>query len=98
VKFCLVEGMIERGQLVWSGNRLRYPPLAAVHVTVVEDEVYRGIWRVRQPDGTLTDMVNRARARDAARSILVRVLNSRETAAEGSSVRFGAGLSVQTRW
>jgi hypothetical protein len=36
-------------------------------VRVVPDETYPNMWRVRQPDGTLSDMVNRARAWDAAR-------------------------------
>ena len=38
-------------------------------VSVVADAVYPGMYRVRMPDGTLTDMVNRARAWDAARML-----------------------------
>jgi hypothetical protein len=35
--------------------------------TVVPDKEWRGMYRVRKPDGRLTDMVNLTRARDAAR-------------------------------
>ena len=37
--------------------------------SVVPDEKYPGMWRVQSPDGTLSDMVNLTRAKDAARSI-----------------------------
>jgi hypothetical protein len=33
---------------------------------VVPDERYPGMYRVRLPDGSLSDMVNLARAKDAA--------------------------------
>ena len=35
--------------------------------TVVPDKEWRGMYRVRKPDGRLTDMINLTRARDAAR-------------------------------
>ena len=38
-------------------------------VSVVADAVYPGMYRVRMPDGTLTDKVNRARAWEAARML-----------------------------
>ena len=34
--------------------------------TVVADKEWRGMYRVRSPDGRLTDMVNLTRTRDAA--------------------------------
>jgi hypothetical protein len=34
--------------------------------TVLPDEEWSGMYRVRRPDGTLTDMVNLTRAKDAA--------------------------------
>ena len=43
----------------------RYPG----NVLVVPDDTYAGMYRVRHPDGTLTDMTNRARAWDAARPL-----------------------------
>ena len=36
---------------------------------VVPDGKYPGMWRIRTLDGTLSDMVNLSRAKDAARSI-----------------------------
>jgi hypothetical protein len=36
---------------------------------IERDEVYPEMWRVRRPDGSLTDIVNRTRAKDAAVSI-----------------------------
>jgi hypothetical protein len=38
-------------------------------VSVVADGTYPGMYRVRMPDGSLTDMVNRARAWEAARML-----------------------------
>ncbi len=35
--------------------------------TVIPDPDWAAMYRVRRPDGTLTDMVNLTRARDAAR-------------------------------
>jgi hypothetical protein len=47
-------------------------PTPRIHpsgVSVVPDDTYPGMWRVRHPDGSLSDMVNRARAWDAARNL-----------------------------
>jgi hypothetical protein len=45
---------------------------------IVPDEKYPAVmWRVRLPDGRLTDMVNRTRAKDAAISIALSILNGR---------------------
>ena len=32
----------------------------------VPDKTYPGMWRVVRPDGSLSDMVNKSRAKDAA--------------------------------
>jgi hypothetical protein len=45
--------------LVWSG------PL----VEVVADAEWLGMWRIRTRDGRLSDMVNLARAKDAAKLV-----------------------------
>jgi hypothetical protein len=37
--------------------------------SVVEDSRYLGMWRVMAKDGTLSDMVNLTRAKDAAMSL-----------------------------
>lgn len=56
----------------WRENRLgvRGDWRGSPSVEIVPDERYPDMWRVRLTDGTLTDMVNRTRARDAARAIL----------------------------
>jgi hypothetical protein len=33
---------------------------------IVPDKTYPGMWRVLRPDGSLSDMVNRTRAKDVA--------------------------------
>lgn len=35
-------------------------------VQLLQDKQYPGMWRVRRPDGSLSDMVNFDRAKDAA--------------------------------
>jgi hypothetical protein len=72
--------MIETAQLEWRGNELfrqgsRHPVLS-----IEPDATYPAMWRVRRPDGTLTDMVNRTRAKDAGLSIARRHLEAREKA------------------
>jgi hypothetical protein len=39
------------------------------------------MWRVRLPDGHVTDMVNLSRAKDAAASLALAALNRRQEAA-----------------
>jgi hypothetical protein len=44
-------------------------------VRVVPDEKYPGMWRVRSPDGRLSDMANITWAKDAAVTMALAVLN-----------------------
>lgn len=78
--------MIESRDLVWASDRLRCPAKRSF-VTVEPDDVYAGMYRVRRCDRTLTDFANLSRARDAAKSILLSVLNTRETATEAAPAR-----------
>jgi hypothetical protein len=64
----------------WDGDRL-YLGNRLSGFTVVRDERYPTMSRVRAPDGTLSDMVNRTRAKDAAVARAVAALNGRETGA-----------------
>src|SRR4029077_5139879 len=48
-----------RDELDWHGNVL---------AQIEPDAVWPSMWRVRTPDGRLTEMVNISRARDAARA------------------------------
>jgi hypothetical protein len=63
--------------LLWKGNELRLKGRTIVEI--VEDSKYPGMWRVKKPDGSLTDMVNITRARDAARGLALGILNTKET-------------------
>ena len=64
-----------RDELNWHGNVLQ---LGRRKLAQIEpDAVWPSMWRVRTPDGRLTDMVNISRARDAARALALAALNQR---------------------
>jgi hypothetical protein len=48
-------------------------PAAAVYVAIVPDERFPGTYRLKRTDGTLSDMVNLTRAKDALAAIQGRV-------------------------
>jgi hypothetical protein len=64
--------------LEWKGDGLHLHGKGKPIVTIVPDGKYPNMWRVCHPDGRLTDMVNRTRAKDAAVSIALGILNSRK--------------------
>jgi hypothetical protein len=51
-----------------SNRTLQYTLAYGSHpvADVVPDQVYAGMWRVRMLDGTLSDLTNLTRAKDAA--------------------------------
>jgi hypothetical protein len=53
--------------LSWRGNDLRCA--GKTIVSIAPHRTYTGMWRVVLPDGRLSDMANRARAKDAAMTI-----------------------------
>ena len=68
--------------LTWRGDELfrqgsRHPVLC-----IERDGTYPSMWRVRRPDGSLSDMANRTRAKDAALSIALRHLRGGETSSD----------------
>jgi hypothetical protein len=65
--------MDARSNASWKGDKL-YLGTRQSGYSVMPDKQYPTMWRVRRPDGTLSDMVNRARAKDAALSMLDRDL------------------------
>lgn len=85
--------------LEWRGNRLtaRDGGRRAPSVEIVADTDWPRMYRIKLPDGSLTDMLNRARARDAARSILLAILNGQETRSEAPPMRFGGKVASETR-
>jgi hypothetical protein len=84
--------MIGVRQLEWrtDGERPTLHRLnrKSVLATVEPDATWPGMWRVRRPDGSLTDMANLTRAKDAALSLTLSALNRhvREAGAVGAPV------------
>ena len=66
--------IVSNAQLRWKEHEIWFQDrkLAAV----VQDKKYPTMWRVDRLDGTLSDMVNLSRAKDAARGFALSVLNS----------------------
>jgi hypothetical protein len=50
--------MIGRANLSWKGDRL-YVGTRLSGYSVVPDEQYPSMWRIRRPDGSSSDMVSR---------------------------------------
>jgi len=72
-------------RMSWKGDKLYYLGRRSDY-SVVQDEKYPQMWRVRRPDGSLSDMVNQTRAKDAAMVMLGRDLNVSQTARDQSPV------------
>jgi hypothetical protein len=80
--------VFSRASLEWRGDCLGVRgDRRAPSVALVEDGTYPGMFRVQLPDGELTDMVNRTRARDAAKLILLGILNRRKTGPVAAPMR-----------
>ena len=72
-----------RHDLQWKGRELRLNT-GRLLGTIEPDSEWAGMFRVRLPDGWLSDMVNLTRAKDAAISLSLGRLNQhQETRAEG---------------
>jgi hypothetical protein len=70
-----------RDRLTWKGNRLCVGAGKRSLVEIEPDARCPGMRRARHPDGSLSDMVNQTRARDAATSLALRILQVEETRA-----------------
>jgi hypothetical protein len=66
----------------WKGTRLCLDNRTTEY-SIETDERYPAMWRVRRPDGSLSDMANRTRAKDAAMVMLDRDLRRRESHSGG---------------
>jgi hypothetical protein len=67
--------MYDRHDLRCDGYRLRLHS-GRLLATIVPDPGWDGMWRVRMPDGHVSDMVNLTRAKDAARLLALASLNA----------------------
>ena len=70
------KSIVGRDRLEWRGDTLHRVRGRAI-VRIVPDKTWPDMWRVRLPDGRLTDMVNESRARDAAISAALAILSER---------------------
>ena len=75
-----VGGMYDSQKLTWrktaDGWDLHVYGRHGSIVSVIPDGTYPAMWRVRRPDGGLTDMANLSWARDGAVAIALGVLNA----------------------
>jgi hypothetical protein len=69
-----------RGDLKWRDRQLRLTT-GRLLATIEPDSNFAGMFRVRLPNGHLTDMVNLTRAKDAAISMALTALNNFRTQA-----------------
>jgi hypothetical protein len=91
--------MIDSKQLNWrpagDGFSLHLERRATALLHVIPDKTYEGMWRIRFADGSLSDMTNLIRAKDAGRSIALTTLNNelryRQTTPEGCYSDSNAG-------
>jgi hypothetical protein len=75
--------MLSRANLIWDGDQLYRAGSRRPLLTLIRDEKYPCMWRVRMPDGRLSDIANRTWAKEAAAAIALSILKARETAREG---------------
>jgi hypothetical protein len=77
--------IVGRDRLIWRGFDLKHAQSRRVLVRVIADAHYHAMYRLQFPDGSVSDMVNLSRAKDAAIAAALRDLNSevQETPAEG---------------
>lgn len=61
-----------RREGIWKGDELWFR--GTVVASIVQDQKYPVMWRVRMPSGELSDMVNRIRAKEAAYSLVGKCL------------------------
>jgi hypothetical protein len=79
---------ISSRQLSWKDNSLYRQGSRTPLLCVVPDQTYPGImWRVQLPDGRLSGMVNKTRAKDAGISIALQLLEATETPREPAVAR-----------
>ena len=84
--------VFNRTALKWHDTRLLLGN--RVLAEIVRDPTYPSMWRFRLlPDGELFDMVNLTRAKDAAATHVLAVLNGKETVQGGAVVRSGVGVA-----
>jgi hypothetical protein len=54
------------GEFTWKGDKLYHLNLRTPVAELIRDKTYPTMWRFRLADGTLSDLFNRARAKNNA--------------------------------
>lgn len=87
--------MIGHEDLIWTGNELRFSRRTVA--AIEPDYEWPGMWRVRI-GGRLTDMVNRTRAKDAARCLVLADLNAPRETQRSVRIRFSERAARVRPW
>jgi hypothetical protein len=83
---------VQRRDMAWNGDTLHRKGSSRPLMSIERDSTYPNMWRVRRPNGTLSDMVNRTRAKDAAElMVLASNLKMCRTPSEDSRIRQTGG-------
>jgi hypothetical protein len=80
--------------LHWKDNRVHLDSRATGY-SIVRDETYPIMWRVRHPDGSPTGMLNLTRARDGACCLALSVLKHPRKAGRGYPAQPPPGASCR---
>jgi hypothetical protein len=82
--------------LVWRGSKLYFGK--RVVGEIVPDGTYPTMWRIVRPDGSLSDMVNRTRAKDACEAAFTTTARrgrGRQSLSEASPVAANAVPAIK---
>jgi hypothetical protein len=82
--------------LRWDSRELRLNS-GRLLATVEPDAKWPAMYRVRLPDGQLTDMVNLTRAKDAAMHLVLADLNQHAGRVDGARIRLNDGAGTTPR-
>jgi hypothetical protein len=80
--------MYDRNDLTWKDDKVYRQGSTKPVIAIEADGRYPGMWRVRRPNGRLGDMTNKTRAKDAAASIALGILNAGETTVAARSIDY----------
>jgi hypothetical protein len=90
----MTTGIVGRNKLQWSEadgvHVLHLGKRTTALLHVVPDKSYPDMWRIRFPDGSLSDMVNLIRAKDSALHIAVATLNRENRVQQSIAGRAGS--------
>ena len=89
----------DRGDFTWRWHQdgtwsLHVEGRRGAVLDVVRDEAHPQMWRIRHPDGRLSDTVNLSRAKDAAISVALGLLNRSPESTPVTPPMSGTGLNA----